>query len=70
MLRDMALASLLCSVAGHRWTPTSDVRDTNMTFHCERCGRTQGFGPGTRRIDKTKLKGDFDKSVPFGGPRG
>jgi hypothetical protein len=41
-----------------------------MTFHCERCGRTQGFGPGTRRIDKTKLKGDFDKSVPFGGPRG
>jgi hypothetical protein len=66
----MALASLLCAVAGHRWTPSTDESDPNATFRCERCGRTQAFA-GTRRIDKTSLKGDFDKSVgPFGGPRG
>jgi hypothetical protein len=66
----MALASLLCAVAGHRWTPSADADDPNATFHCERCGRVQSF-TGTRGIDKSALKGDFDKSAgPFGGPRG
>jgi hypothetical protein len=65
------LVSILCSVAGHSWTPTTDETDSDATFRCERCGRAQSFGPGTRRIDKTALKGDFDKAVgPFGGPRG
>jgi hypothetical protein len=67
----MALASILCAVGGHKWTAMTDVGDSNATFRCERCGRAQAFGAGTRRIDKTALKGDFDKSVgPFGGPRG
>jgi hypothetical protein len=67
----MALASILCAVTGHRWTPAAGATDSNATFRCARCGRTQLFGDGTRRIDKTSLKGDFDKAVgPFGGPRG
>jgi hypothetical protein len=67
----MAIGSILCAVAGHRWMPTTDTSDSNATFHCARCGRVQMFGAGTRRIDKTALKGDFQKSSgPFGGPRG
>jgi hypothetical protein len=67
----MSLASILCAAAGHTWTPTTDVSDSNATFRCERCGHAQAFGAGTHRIDKTSLKGDFQKSAgPFGGPRG
>ena len=67
----MALGSIVCAVAGHRWTPASDVSDTNATFRCERCGRLQVFDGETHRIDKTALKGDLErKTGQFGGRRG
>lgn len=67
----MGLSWILCAVTGHRWTPTTDASDTNAMFHCERCGRTQVFDGETHRIDKTTLKGDFQrKTGQFGGPRG
>jgi hypothetical protein len=67
----MRLASILCAAAGHRWTAAADIDDPNAMFRCGRCGRTQAFGDGTSSIDKTTLKGDFQKSTgPFGGPRG
>lgn len=67
----MALGSIVCAVAGHKWTPATDASDTNATFRCARCGRTQDFGSETHRIDKATLKGDLQrKTGQSGGPRG
>ena len=43
----MKIKALLCILLGHKWKPFEAPDDPELRLRCQRCGRTQDYGPKT-----------------------